>query len=404
MSGSSFRSWTQHRQWLSKQIVEQAATMAAFVEEVRIAEERIAELAGQPVSGPPTPDLAAQPDSNKKDPDSFGSSVPPGSESALREDGPRESWNLLSELARVKGELDAANQHVKILETDRNVQQPPADAYEHHGLPLGHYWVWYEGSWITGNWDGEDWNLANGVTTSSRHLLRGPRISDPPAGGPPTLDPAAQPDSTPKEVPDYENARRSMTEYERQKYDAIWRPSAGGPPTPDLAAQPDSNKKTSDSLGSSVPPGSESALREIKPNPSTLCSESLERRLQQVRMAVFSPEYLAHHQEFTDDDQAALIDTIVWLWRGQPAGGPRTPDTAAQLHSNTEEQDPDLHQAIKKATHRIGVYDYNSLVSCLKTNWEKVFDEPGRDPQDMIQQMVAVIEGLRRQLKFPGGV
>jgi hypothetical protein len=88
--------------------------------------------------------------------------VPPGSESALR-------WN---------------------------VEQPPADAYEHHGLPTGHYWVWYEGDWITGNWDGEDWNLANGVTTSPRHLFRGPRIADPPTGGPPTPDLAAQPDST----------------------------------------------------------------------------------------------------------------------------------------------------------------------------------------------------------------
>ncbi len=120
-----------------------------------------------PTSGPPTPDLAAQPDSNKKTSDSLGSSVPPGSESEVR-------WgNVVSSV----------------------IPQPLADAYEHHGLPTGHYWVLYEGEWITGNWDGEDWNLANGVTTSSRHVLRGPRLSDPPAGGPPTPDLAAQPDS-----------------------------------------------------------------------------------------------------------------------------------------------------------------------------------------------------------------
>jgi hypothetical protein len=64
---------------------------------------------------------------------SLGSTVPPGSESALRE---------------------------------------------------GYYWVWYEGDWIIGNWDGEDWNLANGVTCPSRYVIRGPRIADPPTDPP----------------------------------------------------------------------------------------------------------------------------------------------------------------------------------------------------------------------------
>jgi hypothetical protein len=283
------------------------------------------------------------------------------------------------------------------------------------------------------------------------------------------------------------------------------------------------------SFGSSVLPGSESALREIKPNPSTLWSESLERRLQQVRMAVFSPEYLAHHQEFTDEDQTALIDTIVWLWRGQPAGGPPTPDPAAQpvlrdelafvtqehketldriaealediaiyaahgfevrihsaggpptpdpaaqLDSNKKTSDglgssvppgsesalreegpreswnllselarvkgeldaanqhvkileadraqgqpaggpptgdlaADLHSNSEKQPpfyikHRIGVYDYNSLVNCLRTNFKTAFPDyespldPVPDPQDIIQLMTAEIQNLRRQIE-----
>jgi hypothetical protein len=108
----------------------------------------------------------------------LGSTVPPDSESALR-------WT---------------------------VEQPPADAYEHHGLPAGHYWVWYETDWIIGKWDGEDWVLSNGIITTSRHVIRGLRIADSPktppiytfdertpVGGPPTPDLAAQPDSTPKE-------------------------------------------------------------------------------------------------------------------------------------------------------------------------------------------------------------
>ncbi len=138
--------------------------------------------------------------------DKLGSSVPPGSEPALR---------------------------------GKFVEQPPADAYEHHGLPIGHYWVWYEGDWITGNWDGEDWNLANGVTTTSRHVLRSLRISDPPV-----------------QLPD-ESALLTKEGPTRPS-------SAGGPPIPDLAAQPDStlNNNPDNSLGSSVPPGSESALRE----------------------------------------------------------------------------------------------------------------------------------------------
>jgi hypothetical protein len=74
-------------------------------------------------------------------------------------------------------------------------------------------------------------------------------------------------------------------------------------------------------------------------------------------------------------------------WQGQQAGGPPTPDLAAQLDSTTEEP--------LKTFRRIGVYDYNSLVNCLKANWENVFDEPARDPQNMIQALVAEIKHLR---------
>ncbi len=48
---------------------------------------------------------------------------------------------------------------------------------------------------------------------------------------------------------------------------------------------------------------------------------------------------------------------------------------------------------------RIGVYDYDSLVACLRTNYLLVF--PGEtwvDPQNMIQLMVATIQNFRRQI------
>jgi hypothetical protein len=92
LRGNSFRTWAQHRQWLSKQILDQAATMAAFIDEIRIAE-----------------DLARSP-------------VPPGSDSAAKQrDQAFESLSYVNgELARLNGELDAANRHVKILMADRS--------------------------------------------------------------------------------------------------------------------------------------------------------------------------------------------------------------------------------------------------------------------------------------------
>lgn len=43
--------------------------------------------------------------------------------------------------------------------------------------------------------------------------------------------------------------------------------------------------------------------------------DDLKRKLMQVRMAVFTPEYLAEHQVFEEADQTALIDAIVELQR-----------------------------------------------------------------------------------------
>jgi hypothetical protein len=46
---------------------------------------------------------------------------------------------------------------------------------------------------------------------------------------------------------------------------------------------------------------------------------------------------------------------------------------------------------------RIGVYDYESCVRCLTSNWKKVFPQyPPTDPQDMIQRMAWEIQNLRR--------
>ena len=40
--------------------------------------------------------------------------------------------------------------------------------------------------------------------------------------------------------------------------------------------------------------------------------------------------------------------------------------------------------------HRTGVFDYDSLVECLKSNFERALPElPFRDPQDAIQQLAA---------------
>jgi hypothetical protein len=147
--------------------------------------------------------------------EALGSSVPPGSESALRSpfssdkpplpsphnseipergNGPREQWNLLGELARVKGELDAANQHVKILETGWN--GPLATCLRSCAQTI-----------MENRMDGPG---AAGYLQKYADGVEGPRRRTP-AGGPPTPDPAAQPDST------YEPAYQSINRLERPK-------------------------------------------------------------------------------------------------------------------------------------------------------------------------------------------
>ncbi len=91
---------------------------------------------------------------------------------------------------------------------------------------------------------------------------------------------------------------------------------------------------------------------------------------------------------FRNGSDAALVISVLASSQpsggfNQPAGGPPTPDLTAQPDSN-------------KKNPRIGVHNYDSLVSCLRTNFEKVFDSQIRDPQDMIQMMVAEIQTLRR--------
>ena len=68
------------------------------------------------------------------------------------------------------------------------------------------------------------------------------------------------------------------------------------------------------------------------------------------------------------------------------------------MDSNTEPCIEEAYQAINRL-HRIGVYDYASCVSCLRTNYKLVFgeDAPLTDPQDMIQRLAAEIQELRRK-------
>jgi hypothetical protein len=171
---------------------------------------------------------------------------------------------------------------------------------------------------------------------------------------------------------------------------------AGGPPTPDLAAQPDSNKKNSDSLGSSVPPGSDSALR----------GETQEDR----DLAGYEDQLAKGWIEGNLDVHERLSEAAERSHT--PAGGPRTPDLAAQPDStpkfDTGDFDEPAYQAINRLErYRIGVHDYASFVSCLRDNFKLIFgeDQPLTDPQDMIQRMTAEIQGLRRlgSLDLKGG-
>lgn len=163
--------------------------------------------------------------------------------------------------------------------------------------------------------------------------------------------------------------------------------------------------EVSQCLASSVPPGSESALRspfssDKPPLPSRAGSEIPERGTYQDRAKThrFDPEvpegkisatFVLSYQEYH-----ALLATPL------PAGGPPTPDLAAQPDSTYEP----AYQAINRLERcQIGVHDYASLVSCLLENFVALFPEThrlrGPDPQDMIQLMTATIQNLRRQLE-----
>jgi hypothetical protein len=78
-------------------------------------------------------------------------------------------------------------------------------------------------------------------------------------------------------------------------------------------------------------------------------------------------------------------------------GIPYPPNTDSELESANRNLANAL--GIADPAQRIGVYDYNSLVDCLRSNFETAL--PGwvsNDPQNMIQLMVAEIQELRRQL------
>lgn len=65
--------------------------------------------------------------------------------------------------------------------------------HDDSGLAHGYYWVWYEGNWIQGKWDGEDWELGNGTICHFSNVVTGPKWNVPEA---PTLTPNFYPKAT----------------------------------------------------------------------------------------------------------------------------------------------------------------------------------------------------------------
>ena len=213
-----------------------------------------------------------------------------------------------------------------------------------------------------------------------------------------------------------------------------------GPPTPDLADSPNSNTENPDTLvpvwireyvqrqidqrlGSTVPPGSESALREQWSLPGSVESglapldqwdllgelARIAKDRDQVRKTC--NEYAGHLHSggaFIVGKPASVEDVRAWMARRdansrQPAGGPPTPDLAGSPDSNTQPYldpyygTPPSEIVDKTPQHRIGVHDYASLVSALRSNFKQVFgdDQPLTDPQDMIQRLTAEIRRLK---------
>jgi hypothetical protein len=169
-----------------------------------------------------------------------------------------------------------------------------------------------------------------------------------------------------------------------------------------------------ESLGSSIPPGSDSALREGDSYRldwlEHVGSGSFGRTLSGWQCAGGRGPTL----------RAAIDDSIDDVIPPKPTSLDEPPSTTrpgldlalrelerarnlriAETRLNAEDQPqtavpPGSDSALRE---RIGVYDYPSLVSCLRDNYRTLFpDAPLTDPQDMIQRITAEIQGLRRRL------
>jgi len=99
-------------------------------------------------------------------------------------------------------------------------------------------------------------------------------------------------------------------------------------------------------------------------------------------------------------DSLAIVVAMNRYIRKEPAAAPPEAATATSAPPNTEQvfYTPDRRPGEKGYWPEIGGHDYPSWVSCLRTNYKKVFgdDAPLTDPQDMIQRMAAEIQELRR--------
>jgi hypothetical protein len=80
---------------------------------------------------------------------------------------------------------------------------------------------------------------------------------------------------------------------------------------------------------------------------------------------------------------------------GKPATNcPRCGREVEQIISTPDR--PDARIPLTPRPHRIGIWDYESLVECLKSNFEAAFPgETMRDPQDAIQRLAATVMEMR---------
>ena len=160
----------------------------------------------------------------------------------------------------------------------------------------------------------------------------------------------------------------------------------GGPPTPDLAAEPDSTPETtSEKL---VPVWIRDYIR-----------EQIQFQIQPVWKTIkdLTDHFVGLASKVPPGSESAL--------HGKWRVGSKVPlnvydgdRPVCQCHSFLDALDI-VNAMNGRKPQRIGVYDYDSLVECLRTNFEKVAADPEqiRDPQDMIQLMAAEIQNLRRE-------